>query len=64
MEYKNTKTGAIIDSPSNIISKKWILEDKEIVIKGLDKYTKACRKGAYWILVIDSYNSYLLADFK
>ena len=41
MRYKNIKTGAIIDSPSNIISKKWILEDKEIVIKGLDKYTKA-----------------------
>lgn len=41
MRYKNIETGAIIDSPSKIISKKWIAEDKEIVIKGLEKHTKA-----------------------
>lgn len=40
MRYINTKTGAIIDSPSKIISKNWVLEDKEITIKGLDKYTE------------------------
>lgn len=40
MRYKNIETGAIIDSPSKIISKKWIVEGEEIVIKGLDKYTK------------------------
>lgn len=41
MRYVNIKTGAIIDSPSKIISDNWVLEDKEIVIKGLNKYTKS-----------------------
>ena len=40
MRYKNIKTGAIVDSPSKIISKKWVVED-EGVEKRLDKYTKA-----------------------
>ena len=41
MRYKNIKTGAIIDSPSKIISKTWIREDEPIPTKkGLDKYTK------------------------
>ena len=40
MRYKNIETGAIIDSPSKIISKKWIVEDREIIIEGLEKYTK------------------------
>lgn len=29
MRYINIKTGAIIDSPSKIISKKWVVEDAE-----------------------------------
>lgn len=41
MRYKNIKTGAIIDSPSKIISKKWVAEDEPIVRKGLEKYTKS-----------------------
>ena len=40
MRYINIKTGAIIDSPSKIISNNWVPEGKEIVIKGLEKYTK------------------------
>lgn len=40
MRYKNTKTGAIIDSPSKIISKNWIKEDEPIAKKGLAKHTK------------------------
>lgn len=41
MRYKNIKTGAIIDSPSKIISKNWIVEGEEVVEKRLDKYTKS-----------------------
>lgn len=41
MRYKNIVTGAIIDSPSKIISKKWILEDEPVEEKGLDKHTKS-----------------------
>lgn len=41
MRYKNIKTGAIIDSPSKIISKKWVAEDEPTVKKGLDKHTKS-----------------------
>lgn len=40
MRYVNIKTGAIIDSPSKIISKNWVPEDKEIVVKELEKCTK------------------------
>ena len=41
MRYKNIETGAIIDSPSKIISKNWVPEDKPMSEKkGLDKYTK------------------------
>ena len=39
--YKNIKTGAIIDSPSKIISKKWVPEGEEVVEKELDKHTKS-----------------------
>ena len=41
MRYKNIKTGAIIDSPSKIISKNWRVEEVKAVKKPLDKYTKA-----------------------
>jgi hypothetical protein len=41
MRYINKKTGAIIDSPSKIISNNWIPEGEEIAIKGLEKYTKS-----------------------
>lgn len=41
MRYKNINTGAIIDSPSKIISKNWIKEDEPIAVKGLEKYTKS-----------------------
>lgn len=41
MRYINIKTGAIIDSPSKIISKNWVPEGEEIVIKGLEKHTKS-----------------------
>ena len=41
MRYKNIKTGAIIDSPSKIISKNWVPEGEEVVEKELDKYTKS-----------------------
>lgn len=40
MRYVNKKTGAIIDSPSKIISKNWIPEGEEITEKGLEKHTK------------------------
>ena len=40
MRYVNIKTGAIIDSPSKIISKNWIPEGKQTVEKKLDKLTK------------------------
>ena len=41
MRYINIKTGAIIDSPSKIISNNWVPEGEEIVIKGLEKHTKS-----------------------
>ncbi len=41
MRYKNIKTGAIIDSPSKIISQNWIIEGKEVAEKGLEKHTKS-----------------------
>lgn len=41
MRYVNIKTGAIIDSPSKIISKNWVVECGEMIDKGLDKYTKS-----------------------
>ena len=41
MRYKNIKTGAIIDSPSKIISKNWTAEEERTIEKTLDKYTKA-----------------------
>ena len=41
MRYKNIETGAIIDSPSKIISKNWIPEGEKVVEKPLDKYTKS-----------------------
>ncbi len=41
MRYKNIVTGAIIDSPSKIISKNWAPEGKEVAEKGLEKHTKA-----------------------
>ena len=40
MRYVNIKTGAIIDSPSKIISKKWAIEGQEVVEKPLEKHTK------------------------
>jgi hypothetical protein len=40
MRYKNIETGAIIDSPSKIISKNWRVEEVKAVKKPLDKYTK------------------------
>ncbi len=40
MRYKNIVTGAIIDSPSKIISKNWAPEGKEVAEKGLEKYAK------------------------
>ena len=40
MRYINIKTGAIIDSPSKIISKNWVPEGEQITDKGLEKYTK------------------------
>lgn len=41
MRYINKKTGAIIDSPSKIISKNWVVEGELIPDKGLDKHTKS-----------------------
>lgn len=42
MRYKNIKTGAIIDSPSKIISKNWRVEEGEPTPdKRLDKHTKS-----------------------
>lgn len=41
MRYKNIKTGTIIDSPSNIISKNWVVEEVKAVKKPLDKYIKS-----------------------
>ena len=41
MRYINIKTGAIIDSPSKIISENWVVESEEIAIKGLEKHTKS-----------------------
>ena len=41
MRYKNIKTGAIIDSPSKIISKNWVVEGEPIPDKRLDKHTKS-----------------------
>lgn len=40
MRYINIKTGAIIDSPSKIISKNWIPEGEKTIDKGLEKHTK------------------------
>ncbi len=40
MRYVNIKTGAIIDSPSKIISKNWVPEGKQTVEKKFDKLTK------------------------
>ena len=40
MRYINIKTGAIIDSPSKIISKNWVVEGEEGDEKPLDKHTK------------------------
>jgi len=40
MRYKNIKTGAIIDSPSKIISENWVEEGEKVVEKGLEKHTK------------------------
>lgn len=40
MRYINIKTGAIIDSPSKIISKNWVPESEEITKKGLERHTK------------------------
>lgn len=40
MRYVNIKTGAIIDSPSKIISNIWIPEGEEVIGKGLEKHTK------------------------
>ncbi len=41
MRYRNIETGAVIDSPSKIISKKWIREDELMPDKGLEKHTKS-----------------------
>lgn len=40
MRYVNIKTGAIIDSPSKIISNNWVPEGKQTVEKKFDKLTK------------------------
>jgi len=40
MRYINIKTGAIIDSPSKIISNNWVLEGKKIVTEEFENYTK------------------------
>lgn len=42
MKYRNTKTGAIIDSPFKISGGDWAVEGEPIQEKkGFDKYTKA-----------------------
>ena len=41
MRYKNTKTGAVIDSPFVIKGKNWVLEGKEVKEGDLEKLTKS-----------------------
>jgi len=45
MRYKNTKTGAVIDSPCSIKGKNWI-EEKEEVKEEVKKPVKATKSKA------------------